>query len=107
MTKKVFTKADLLVKAQDELGDKMPETLLGTGDGHLFLIGARSLASDHARRNGVQLYTLKRADLKAAQKPDTPQPTEPQPTEPQPTEPQPEPTEARPDAPKPKSNSKK
>jgi len=101
MTKKVFTKADLLVKAQEDLGDKMPETLLGTGDGHLFLLGARSLASDHARRNGVQLYTLKRADLKAPQMPDTPQPTEPQP-EPQATEPQPEPQ-----APKPKSNPKK
>lgn len=101
MTKKAFTKAELLAQAHKDMGDSMPETLLATSDGHLFLVGARNLAADHARRTGAQLFTLKRAELEGQK--DVKAAT----VKPEPVQPEPPATEPKADTPKPKSNPKK
>ena len=101
MTKKAFTKAELLDLAQKDMGERMPETLLATSDGHLFLVGARNLAADHARRTGAQLFTLKRAELEAQQAPRVATAKQ------EPVQPEPLATEPQADTPKPKSKPKK
>ncbi len=52
---------DIKAKAQNVFEfNKEAEELIGTTDGSFFLVAAKNLAEDHARKTGTKVFTIKR-----------------------------------------------
>ena len=65
---KTYSKSELIEKSKEVFEfNKKEEQLIAVSDGQFFLTSAKSLAIDHANKNGLELHTISK-DEKAEDK---------------------------------------
>lgn len=61
----MFTKTQLIEKGKHYFDDKSVNVMLATSDGNFFYENCKSYADSHSKTRNIELFEIKRADLKA------------------------------------------
>ena len=67
----MFTKAELIEKGKHYFDDKNVNVMFATSDGNFFYEASKTYADSHAKTKNIELFEIKRADLKAKEQPKT------------------------------------
>ena len=61
----MFTKTQLIEKGKHYFDDKSVNVMFATSDGNFFYEASKSYADSHSKTRNIELFEIKRADLKA------------------------------------------
>ena len=67
----MFTKTQLIEKGKHYFDDKSVNVMLATSDGNFFYENCKSYADSHSKTRNIELFEIKRVDLKAKEQPKT------------------------------------
>ena len=67
----MFTKAQLIEKGRHYFDDKSVNVMFATSDANFFYEASKSYADSHSKTRNIELFEIKRADLKAKEEPKT------------------------------------
>ena len=60
----MFTKTQLIEKGKHYFDDKSVNVMFATSDGNFFYENCKSYADSHSKNRNIELFEIKRADLK-------------------------------------------
>ena len=67
----MFTKAQLIEKGRHYFDDKSVNVMFVTSDANFFYEASKSYADSHSKSRNIELFEIKRVDLKAKEQPET------------------------------------